>query len=81
MNPVIFLIGFALMAVSSLAIYAHGSKDPAIRHHPYFHAVVPFIAATAYLAMFLRVEVRGVPRRIPGRSRMPVGTPDCRHSR
>lgn len=55
MDPVIFLIGFSLMAVASLAIFAHGSKDPSIRHHTYFHAVVPFIAATSYLAMWLGV--------------------------
>ena len=55
MDPTIFLIGFSLMALSSLAIYARGSKVPAIRHHTYFHAVVPFIAATSYLAMYLGV--------------------------
>ena len=46
-----FLIGFVIMSLSSVAIYAKGSKLPAIRHHTYMHAAVPFIAATAYLAM------------------------------
>ena len=50
--PIIFLIGFVIMSLSSLAIYAKGSKEPEIRHHTYFHASVPFIAATSYLAMF-----------------------------
>ena len=53
--PIIFLIGFVVMSLSSLAIYAKGSKEPEIRHHTYFHASVPFIAATSYLAMFLAV--------------------------
>nr|WP_237487473.1 hypothetical protein [Parapontixanthobacter aurantiacus] len=39
------------MSIASLVIYAHGSKHPEIRHHTHFHSVVPFIAATAYLAM------------------------------
>lgn len=46
-----FLIGFTVMSLSSIAIYAKGSKELPIRHHTYFHATVPFIAATAYLAM------------------------------
>jgi bacteriorhodopsin len=46
-----FLVGFVIMSLSSVAIYAKGSKLPAIRHHTYMHAAVPFIAATAYLAM------------------------------
>lgn len=46
-----FLAGFVIMSLSSLAIYAWGSKLPAARHHTYFHATVPFIAATSYLAM------------------------------
>ncbi len=45
------VIGFVVMALGSLAIYAHGPKHPEIRHHTNFHALVPFIAATAYLAM------------------------------
>lgn len=52
MDRTVFLVGFAIMALSSLAIYAKGSKQAEIRHHTYFHAVVPFIAATAYLAMW-----------------------------
>ncbi len=55
MDPTVFLVGFAIMSVSSLALYAKGSKQPEIRHHTYFHAVVPFIAATAYLAMWFGV--------------------------
>lgn len=51
MDSTPFLIGFVIMSLGSLAIYARGSKAPAIRHHTYFHATVPFIAATAYLAM------------------------------
>lgn len=46
-----FFVGFVIMSLASLAIYAKGSKIPPIRHHTYFHATVPFIAATAYLAM------------------------------
>ena len=55
MDPFVFLLGFAIMSLGSLAIYVKGSKDPAIRHHTYYHAVVPFIAATAYLAMFFGI--------------------------
>ena len=54
-DRVIFLIGFAAMALSSLAIYARGAKGPPTGHHTYLHATVPFIAATSYLAMFLGV--------------------------
>ena len=46
-----FFVGFVIMSLSSLAIYATGSKVEPARHHTYFHATVPFIAATAYLAM------------------------------
>lgn len=46
-----FLVGFVIMSLSSLAIYAKGSKAPGAIHHTYMHATVPFIAATAYLAM------------------------------
>ena len=49
------IIGFSVMALASLAIFAHGSKHPEIRHHTQFHSVVPFIAATAYLAMALGI--------------------------
>lgn len=45
------LIGFVVMALGSLAVYAHGSSHPEIRHHTNFHSLVCFIAATAYLAM------------------------------
>ena len=46
-----FFVGFVIMSLSSLAIYATGSKLEPTRHHTYYHATVPFIAATAYLAM------------------------------
>ena len=46
-----FLIGFSVMALASLAIYATGSKQSPARHHTLLHSVVPFIAATAYLSM------------------------------
>lgn len=51
MNQPAFLIGFVVMSLASLAIYARGSKEPPARHHTLLHASVPFIAATAYLAM------------------------------
>lgn len=51
MDGTAFLIGFTIMSLSSLAIYAKGSKEPPSRHHTLLHASVPFIAATAYLAM------------------------------
>lgn len=51
MDRTAFLIGFTIMALSSLAIYASGGKRPPSRHHTLLHATVPFIAATAYLAM------------------------------
>ncbi len=51
MDQTAFLIGFSVMALASLAIYATGSKTFPSRHHTLMHASVPFIAATAYLAM------------------------------
>lgn len=51
MDGTVFLIGFTIMSLGSLAIYATGSKEPPTRHHTLLHASVPFIAATAYLAM------------------------------
>lgn len=45
------VIGFIVMALGSLAIYYHGDKRREYRHHTQFHSLVPFIAATAYLAM------------------------------
>jgi bacteriorhodopsin len=51
MLPIPFLAGFTIMSLASLIIYAKGSKVPPARTHTYFHATVPFIAATAYLAM------------------------------
>jgi len=51
MNQTAFMIGFTVMSLSSLLIYAKGSKAPPARHHTLLHASVPFIAATAYLAM------------------------------
>ena len=49
------LIGFVIMSIGSLAIYAHGDKRTEFLHHTQFHSVVPFIAATAYLAMALGI--------------------------
>jgi bacteriorhodopsin len=46
-----FLLGFTIMSLGSLAIYVTGSKQPPARHHMLLHSCVPFIAATAYLAM------------------------------
>ncbi|WP_200910484.1 bacteriorhodopsin [Sphingomonas sp. Leaf34] len=46
-----FLIGFSVMSVASLALYATGKKTQPSGHHTLLHASVPFIAATAYLAM------------------------------
>ena len=57
MDPVTLplLIGFTIMSLASLAIYAHGDKRNEFLHHTQFHSVVPFIAATAYLAMTLGI--------------------------
>jgi bacteriorhodopsin len=51
MDGMAFLIGFTIMSLASLAIYAKGSKTSPSLHHTLLHATVPFIAATAYLAM------------------------------
>lgn len=51
MDQTAFLIGFSVMALASLVIYASGKKIFPLRHHTLMHASVPFIAATAYLAM------------------------------
>ncbi|UVI40107.1 bacteriorhodopsin [Qipengyuania spongiae] len=51
------LIGFIVMALGSLAIFAHGDKRREFRHHTQFHSVVPFIAGTAYLAMLMGTGV------------------------
>jgi len=51
MDQTAFLTGFTVMSLASLAIYANGSKAPPSRHHTLLHSAVPFIAATAYLAM------------------------------
>ena len=56
-EQLILLFGFAIMAIGSLTIFAHGDKRREYRHHTQFHSVVPFIAATAYLAMFLGTGV------------------------
>ncbi|QDY44096.1 bacteriorhodopsin [Candidatus Pantoea soli] len=53
MDQTAFTIGFSIMAIASLAIYATGGKTFPSRHHTLMHASVPFIAATAYLAMAL----------------------------
>ncbi|SEE68279.1 bacteriorhodopsin [Pseudomonas coleopterorum] len=49
------LIGFVIMSLASLAIYAKGAHRGPLRGHTLIHAAVPFIAATAYLAMYLGV--------------------------
>jgi bacteriorhodopsin len=51
MDQTAFMIGFTVMSLASLAIYGTGKKTPPSRHHTLLHATVPFIAATAYLAM------------------------------
>lgn len=51
MDQTAFMIGVTVMSLASLAIYAKESKAPPSRHHTLLHAAVPFIAATAYLAM------------------------------
>lgn len=51
MDQTAFVIGFAVMSLASLAIYATGKKTYPSGHHTLLHASVPFIAATAYLAM------------------------------
>lgn len=51
MNQTAFLIGFSVMSLASLAIYARGGKSSPSLQHTLLHASVPFIAATAYLAM------------------------------
>lgn len=55
MTPTPFLVGFVIMSLASLAIYARGSGRPPARDHTYLHATVPFIAATAYLAMMFGI--------------------------
>ena len=51
MDQTAFLAGFTIMSLGSLAIYATGKKTHPSGHHTLLHASVPFIAATAYLAM------------------------------
>ena len=55
MQQTAFLIGFTIMALAPLAIWATGGRAPAVRAQPLLHASVPFVAATAYLAMALGV--------------------------
>ena len=54
------LIGFVVMSLASLAIYATGSKVPEWRHHTHSHSIVPFIAATSYLAMTLGTGILSI---------------------
>jgi len=49
------LIGFIVMSLASLIIYAKGVHHGPLRGHTLIHAAVPFIAATAYLSMYLGV--------------------------
>jgi len=51
MDQTAFMIGFSVMAIASLIIYVTGDKKYPFGHHTLVHASVPFIAATAYLAM------------------------------
>lgn len=51
MDQTAFLIGFSVMSLGSLAIYTTGKKSYPSIHHTLLHSSVPFIAATAYLAM------------------------------
>lgn len=51
MDQTAFILGFTVMSLGSLAIYATGKKTHPSGHHTLLHASVPFIAATAYLAM------------------------------
>jgi len=51
MDQTAFFLGFTVMSLGSLAIYATGRKTHPSGHHTLLHASVPFIAATAYLAM------------------------------
>lgn len=55
MDHTAFMIGFSVMAFASLALYATGGKTATSYPHTLLHASVPFIAATAYLAMALGV--------------------------
>ncbi|MBA1206601.1 bacteriorhodopsin [Pseudomonas fulva] len=49
------LIGFIVMALASLVIYIKGAHYGPLLGHTLIHAAVPFIAATAYLCMYLGV--------------------------
>ena len=55
MDQTAFLIGFVIMSLAPLAIYIRGNKRPPSLHHTLLHAAVPFIAATAYLAMLFDI--------------------------
>ena len=55
MDQVPLITGFTLMSLSTLLIYFLGRKKSSIKNHVMMHALVTFIAATAYLAMALGV--------------------------
>jgi bacteriorhodopsin len=55
MTPIPLLLGFVIMSLASLAIYAKGAHSGALRGHTLVHSAVPFIAATSYLCMYLGV--------------------------
>jgi bacteriorhodopsin len=55
MTPTPLLLGFVIMSLASLAIYAKGVHSGPLRGHTLLHSAVPFIAATAYLCMYLGV--------------------------
>ena len=55
MDNVPLIAGFTIMSLSTLLIYISGRKKTPIKNHVMMHAMVTFIAATAYLAMALGV--------------------------
>lgn len=55
MGQVPLIAGFTIMSLATLLIYLSGRKKVAIKNHVMMHAMVTFIAATAYLAMALGV--------------------------
>ncbi|WP_277753569.1 bacteriorhodopsin [Rosenbergiella epipactidis] len=55
MDHVPLIVGFTIMSLSTLLIYLSGRKKALIKNHVMMHAMVTFIAATAYLAMALGV--------------------------
>ena len=50
-----FMVGFSIMALASLAIYASGSKQPPSRHHTLLHATVQIGRASCRERVSIRV--------------------------